>query len=300
MAGKRVIFRTEDEKIWIWEAATGNKLGEPLETHEEIEVVASVDGSLLCLTRDGHVTVWNPVLRRLERRVDLPGGAYRSLAAGRIDCVPAFVTGGEDGELHVHSPLPAGDYVRAVALNDNLVAAGCSDGSVLVWDLHSELERRRDARAEVNAVALGSHPATGDLLLVVGTSEPAALIWNLDGSSFTSSWRPFPDHDEVRSVALVYLAGDPVVAAASDHGDVWVGNQASPSLPFKLPHPAKVTTVEFGDVDGQMMLATTCLDGNTRLWETRESARRPDAHGRPGLRPHVAGRGRGSPCLRGA
>ncbi|MCY7399870.1 MAG: WD40 repeat domain-containing protein [Nocardioides sp.] len=50
-----------------------------------------------------------------------------------------------------------------------------------------------------------------------------------------------------------------------------------------LPHPAEVTTVEFGDVDGRTVFATTCVDGNTRLWDPgRPSGPRVQVEGRIG------------------
>lgn len=273
VAGKQVVFGARGPELWVWEAATGNPLSEPIINSEEIEAMAAADDVVVCLARDGHVRIWNPALRHQELHLQLPGGVFRSIALGRLDNELVFVTGGGGQLVHVAAvasgetvrSLMSPDTIRGVAMHGSLVAAGHSNGAVLVWDVKSDaLVHHVELDVEVNAVALGSDVRLGPVVSA-GTSAPDVRSWSVGDEHSQYLWK-FPPGDEVRAVALGLVAGETLLAASSLMGEVLVGSPQSYS-PTALPHPMGVTAVEFGDVDGRPLLVTTCQDGNTRLWD---------------------------------
>jgi WD40 repeat protein len=283
VAGKGVLFGSREERLWIWEAATGAKLSEPLYGHSPIEALAAFGDLVLCLSRDGEVTVWDAALQREQRSQRFPGNAFRSLAVGYVDGLPAFVTAGDTGEIHIcavsdgrrlRPPLPGPEYVRGVALHDDMVAAGTGDGTVVVWDLHeNRIAFSANAGHEVNAVALGFAPMLGSVV-VAGTSDPSVRLWRIpNGETFDTAWL-FQPGDEVRCVAFDNGVDGPLMAAGSTSGQVWVGEPTT-DMPFLLQHAAGVTMVAFGEVDGRTMVATTSDDGNTRLWDPIQPSAAP-------------------------
>lgn len=179
--------------------------------------------------------------------------------------------------------------VRSVALAETslgLIAAlghGHSQAIVTLWNLDAPEPRLPEVYAggEVNAVDL-LEVADHEILVAIGTEAGLASVWEF-GTRRRLCGQPWRYDAEVRAVALGLVEGTPTLAAGDMHGTVHLGPVGPAAAGTHLPHPDAITSIEFGPVDGRTMLASACLDGNTRLWDpVQPSAARVPAEGHAG------------------
>jgi WD40 repeat protein len=299
VAGTPVVVVGLGTQVQLWEAATGQRIGEPLmiraDGYEPVAAVATGgdDGSaVVAVTRPGNVTVWDGVTGAVVVEFAVADGAIRSVATARVGERWAVVTAGGEGLLHVRSmdtgkevmpPLPASPRIRAVAVAEArdgpIVAVGNGGGTVEFLSLGTRalVAAPIEIGVEVNAVALDTTSRLG-AVVAVGDARGRATVWSMTSGEQLSAW----EHGgEVRAIALGTAGYTPTVAAGCADGAVIVGPADALAAGTVLSHPDEVTSVLFGDIDGRTMVITACVDGNTRLWDPVQPS---------GARAHVDGR----------
>lgn len=268
-------------EVWIWDAATGRLLGEPLRAPDLIEGVATGGddrSSVVAINRVGLVTVWNAATRVESQQFVLQDNGFRGVTTGRLHGRWVVVTAGATDRVYTRwmdsgeealPPFWTAEMVRSLSLAETedgtLAAVGHSDGTVALWNLDAQelLSYPINLGGEVNAVTVRDF-SNFDTLVAAGNSQGQVGVWEAYSGGLVG---PLWEHpEEVRAVALSMVGKEPMLAAGCRDGAVLVGHVGDPRF-GTLPHPTEVTTVEFGDVDGRTVVSTTCADGNTRLWD---------------------------------
>jgi WD40 repeat protein len=288
--GAPLLVTAEVFGVRLWEPGAGRQLGEPLVPPGQVYAIAMADkqGWLAAACAGGRVVVWDVITGLEVTTVDVPDQYLRGIAIGELAGDVVVAAGGQSGEVHVHRlpdrglirVLPGDAAVRDIALETGPdgalhIAVGYGDGWIVVHDVGSDVAGRRfPLGPEINAVALAVDRDLGRLLLAGGSADGQARIWDVHSGQPVTD--PLPHSDgEVRSVAMA--TGQQRLLATGTHGrgaHVWSVDDGVPAGP-PLWHPAPVESVAFGEIDGRLMLATACLDGNTRLWDpVRPSAPR--------------------------
>ncbi|WP_242895359.1 WD40 repeat domain-containing protein [Actinomadura litoris] len=201
--GERLVAVTGGygQAVWIWDVATGEYVGGPLEGHSGAirSVVGGVlNGRPIAVTADddGEVRVWD-----LARQEQLGGtltghtGAVYGLEYGHLDGRPVILTGGRDGtvrlwDLSQRDPVgvvlaEVGDRVDAVALTamDGRALAVSGGQDVRVWDLRTRrqvappLFDGRDLR--IHSLACGTLHGRPVVLAVCGYHHKGVRVWDL-------------------------------------------------------------------------------------------------------------------------
>jgi WD40 repeat protein len=273
-------------EVRLWDAATGQPLGEPLEASDGVRAVAmaELEGAAVVAAGGGFGTVrlWDAATGRLLRQLQIAGAHARAVALGQMGAQPIVAAGGTAGAVLVWEvdtgavvgpPLGVGAPVRGVALARDAsdqerltLVVGRGDGTVEQWDVATGTLSGPVVHvgAEVNAVAWGEVDA--EPILATADASGVARVWNPRTGQPASD--PCRHTDEVRALALAHVQGMPLLATASldTTAAIWDPRSGQPSGE-PLPHPGPVHDLAFGSVDGRIMLATACADGNTRLWD---------------------------------
>lgn len=181
--------------------------------------------------------------------IDGFGERVRALAVGELEGQPVILSGGADGVRIwalrdgslIGEPFP-GDRsgILALAIGDYeggpVVVAGCADGTVRKWAMMGR----------------------------VGTEVP------LFGDPQIWSHAADGDTGKVRCVAVLALAGRPVIVSGGDDQIIRVWDLATGrSIGADLTgHLGQVTALASGELDGRMVLVSGALgEGGVRVWD---------------------------------
>ena len=269
--GTRFFAGTADGNVAIYDRE--NVELATIEAHEGAVLAFAVHpaGELLASAgRDHRVRLW--VLPGGLAKPTLPGHAWtcRSLAFsddGRFLVAASddtrvrvwnLASGGEPRELRGH-----GEAVQAVACSpDGRVASGATDGSLLVWQLDSELPEVL-GRGGQPVRSITFHPHRDEL--VVGRDDGTLEVWNLAS----------------REIRPVSAGGGAVLAVAVDgDGELLVSGDAAGTLRISEIDSAETLRVLHGHLgpvhqvafsaDGDTVVSAS-QDGTVRMWDAHES-----------------------------
>jgi WD40 repeat protein/serine/threonine protein kinase len=140
--GKKILTGCKDGNVRLWDAATGQALGEPLHLHAPVHAVAfSQDGRLLLAGAGPIVQSWN-----------------------------------HEGQ-HIGTPLTHESNVLAMALTKDgrLLATGCEDGTARLWDLKSGQPVGPVLRHQGKVQAVAFNP--DGQMLATGSADQTARLW---------------------------------------------------------------------------------------------------------------------------
>jgi WD40 repeat protein len=285
----------------LWDAATGQAVGEPMHTDDPVRDAAfSPDGKVLATAgtvgaeRSGFVQLWSvadgkplgPPLRHTNpvvavafsadgRTLVSGSGGYKVKGEARLWNV---ATGNPVGQ-----PLPHKDSVRAVALSPDgkLVLTGSGDhpelplggegplpvdlGRVQFWDAATGKPRGQPLRTDTPVWAVAFSP---DGHTCVTQTSAEARVWETATGRSLGVPIPLPTGDLGPHTVAFSADGRHILTGSSIAGGmVWVCG--APESPRELSHEGTVCGVAFRR-DGKVFLTGTASDQErcaARLWD---------------------------------
>jgi WD40 repeat protein len=167
-----------------------------------------------------------------------------------------------DGTLSRNVATPNAIFALAVSTSGNLIAAGESDGSVLVWDLSKNIERFTAKHAgAVESVAF-SHDGR---FLASGSEDGTCVVW--DSESGERVQGPLKHESWVTGVAFSPDGSRLATASMDRKVRVWDRETGRELVPA-LRHPDGVRSVSFSP-DGEYLL-TGSYDWAARLYNAKK------------------------------
>ncbi|GAA3683057.1 hypothetical protein GCM10023081_21260 [Arthrobacter ginkgonis] len=274
--GRRIASGSTDGTVRLWDAATGEPVGEPLSGHtsDVWGVAFSPDGRrIVSGSTDGTVRLWDaatgePVGEPLSGHTGWVTSVAFGLDGKRI------VSGGQDGTVRLWDATtgdPVGEPlvghegpVWAVAVNqDRRIASGGSDGTVRLWDA---------ATGDPVGKPLAGHDGTvwdvafspDGSRIASGGSDGTVRLW--DAATGDPVGEPLAGHDD--SVWAVAFSPDGRrIASGSADGTVRLWDAAlGTSVGDPLAgHDGPVWAVAFSPDGTQLIWGSE--DGTVRLWD---------------------------------
>jgi WD40 repeat protein len=293
-----------DGSVLLWDAAIGRRVGDPLFVQRVtgIALGSTPEGRLLLAStgQDESVRVWDtatghPVSNRISSwwRSGVALGTAPDgrlvLAVGNHDKVVGYLyvrlfdaaTGRPlGGPLISYSLGPDSSYsvaVYGIALGATsngqlLLASGCGDGTVRLWDVgtqHRIGDPLMGHTKKVAGVAFGT-TSDGGLLLATASDDRTVRLWDIATGNQVGD--PLIGHkDWVTGVAFGTAPdGRLLLASASRDKSVKLWDAATGHQVSVLTgHTDWVTGVAFGTApDGRLLLASASSDCTVRMWDT--------------------------------
>jgi eukaryotic-like serine/threonine-protein kinase len=277
--GKAVVTAGEDKIARLWNAATGEPIGQPLTHQESVFAVAfAPDGkTVLTGSQDDTARLWAAATGRPFSQPLRQAGDVRAVAFSP-DGNTVF-TGGDDPNARlwdIATGQPTGPTfvhratVSAAAFSPDgkAILTGSWDGTAQVWDAATGRPIGPELRHEsaVEAVAFGPDGKT----VVTGGEDKMARLW--EAATGRPIGRILMHRAAVRAVA--FHPDGKAVLTGSEDGTAQVWDATTGLLTgLTLTHAEPVQAVAFSP-DGTRIL-TGSADGTVRLWEAARDRARP-------------------------
>jgi WD40 repeat protein len=262
--GKTILHGTGDSAAYLWDAATGEPIGEPLQHQDSVEAVAfSPDGkTLLTGSMDKKAKLWDAATRQPLHQLDHEGAVVTvafspdgtTALTGAVDGAARLwevVTGKPIGTAMRHT----GTVNRAIFSPDGktiLTASG--DGTARLWKAATQrpIGLPLAHQGTVRAVAFRPDGQT----VVTGSDDGTAQVWD----ATTGKRLGTPMHHQ-GPVSVVDVSPDGKILTGSLDGNGRLSQLPSP-VPGDVPRIVRWTEVITGmelDPDGviRMLDATT-------------------------------------------
>ncbi len=148
-----------------------------------------------------------------------------------------------------YAPVPTGIAVRSVSINSTgqILAAGCADGSVRLWDIPARRFISLFSAHSGGANSVAFSP-TDPCLLATGGSDGLVRLWNIcapNCDSYFESWERTASSG-VNSLAFTYDGVDLAAGLGTGTVQFWGVASGDPSFPtITLPQGGTVESVAF-------------------------------------------------------
>lgn len=208
------------------------------------------------------------VKRELEATAMAISPAGTTFAVGQDDGSAVLWSPGQrSGERkRVGEPLQHTDVVTAVEYhpkNDRILATGCADGTVRVWEVQPEglVLNELEFGDMIYTLALGPDDRT----LAVAGNGGEVRLWNLESGKAVG--KPLPHAGTVHALAFS-PDGQLLLTGGCEDGVAYLWNTTTGTRDgAPLPHDNTVNAAAFRP-DGSI-IATACDDRKARLWDVR-------------------------------
>ncbi|MCP3822664.1 trypsin-like serine protease [Streptomyces sp. A3M-1-3] len=282
---------SNDHTVRIWDATTGQPIGDPLEGHTgtvRAVAVGGVDGLDVVASgsNDHTVRIWDattgqPIGDPLEGHT----GSVSAVALGSAGDRDIIVSGSEDETLQIwdattHDPIgdPLESHiggVQTVAVgrvgDRDIIVSGSEDETLQVWDAttHDPVGAPIVGHhGGVSAVAVGS---AGDRDIIVSASnDPAAQVRVWDATTHDPVGAPIVGHHGGVSAVAVGSAGDRDIIV-SGNGDrllqVWDAVTHEPVGAPIVGHHGRVRAVAVGRAGDRDIIASGSSDCTVMVWD---------------------------------
>jgi WD40 repeat protein len=288
-----IVSGGDDRTVRIWDAVTGQSIGEPLTGHPRTvyAVAAGQAGGrdiIVSGSSDDTVRIWDavtgqPVGEPLTGHTGTVGAVAAGQAGGRDIIVSAggevqiwdAVTGQSIGE-----PLTGGTgRISAVAVGRaggrDIIVSGSTDGAVWIWDAVSRqlIGHPLTGHTEiVDAVAVGR---AGGRDVIVSGSRGAVRIW--DAVTGQPVGDPLTGQTVAVGAVAVGRAGgrDVIVTGSGNTVRIWNAVTGQPVGDLLSGPTGRVTSVAAGQAGGRDVIVSGSHDHTVRIWETEQPIGHP-------------------------
>ena len=285
--GRHVASGDDGGAVRLWDAETGQPVGEPLSGHEgPVRAVAfSPNGRRLAsASDDGTVRLWDATT----------GQAVGDPLTGHEDAVHAvafspdgrrLASGGADGTvrlwdagsgLPVGQPMTAdGDPVNAVAISPGgrLIASGGDDGAVRLWNAATGQQAAAPMTGHGGSVHAVAFDPGGRRIASAGHDRTVRL-W--DAETARPVGEPLTGHKNWVSDVAFSPDGQRLVSASADYNLLLWDTQTGQAIGDPLTgHGQEVFSARFSP-DGRRIVSGMG-DGTVRLWDAKAPV--PMVHG---------------------
>ncbi len=268
--GKLLASAGADERLCVWEAATGKPVREwPGQFDATSPIAFTTDGKQLAAgSKEGAITLWDVATGK--RVFQFHGPRPKIAAQCFVPGAALVAVGGEDGQIHLyqtatgqevrHWDQPRQGVGRLVSSPDGTVLAGASpDRSISLWETTTGrlMHRLPDNPKTIHSLAFSPD---GKTLAVGGFQEKVVHLWDVGTSA--EKRRLVTDAD---NLALAFSPDSSILATGEQNGvDLWevaTGRRTGTLdatmiwVPFVLFSP-----------QGNALAAGTAL-GRVRLWD---------------------------------
>lgn len=278
--GQQVLSGGYDQRAKIWDLAGYEEVrvlqGNVLDEHEDAVLGAafSADGRrIVTASRDRTARIWDAAsgksLQRLREGHRYLASSVAFFAGGR-----RLLTAAMDNTTRIWDVGSGSELVNfegtgvwaavAVSHDGKSVITGSDDRGAKLWDADSgklvqtfQLEQKK--AAQVMAVAF----SPDDRLVATGDEAGQCCLWEVATGKLR--WQNSRHAGEIN--AMAFVPGSPHLLTASNDYTVfsWHVDSGQLDMPRILKHPGPVTSMDVSS-DGRWV-ATTCEDGNVRVWE---------------------------------
>jgi WD40 repeat protein/tetratricopeptide (TPR) repeat protein len=281
--GKRVLTAGANGAVEVWDAATGQRVGDVLAHEEPVTHAAlSPDGKrVLTAAKDMTLHLWDVEMSKklispLQLTGPVAGLAFSADGKRFLTVTDKAPMGATEVELHVRD-AETGETVREGALGSEVsphpatfspdgkrVLAVCRDRCARIWDIATG-KQVGSSFPHAAALVHASFSLDGERVLTA-SEDGTARVWKVKtGEPMT----PLLKHGSAVRGAALSPEGAYVLTFGTDRGvrvwDVNTGEMMGPAL----RHNEVVSNAVFSP-DGRYVL-TTCGDGTARLWDYRKS-----------------------------
>jgi WD40 repeat protein/3',5'-cyclic AMP phosphodiesterase CpdA len=278
--GSMLAIGSDDGGVLICDTASGAPL-RTLQGHRGRVFMVTYGKDVLATgSDDGTVRLWDPVTGHC--RHILPGHDRWSWPVVISPCGKHVATGDADGVVRLwdiasgslRQELPAErGLVFSIAFAEQLVAAACRDGSVLLWD--TETGQSRELTCPAGSIYRVAFSPAGDLL-ATGGQYGAVHLWE----SHTQALHELVGHTG-GVYTLAFHPSEPLLVSGDTDGGVRVWDTTTGQLRHSLPgHYAAIYWVTFNP-SGELV-ATGDSAGVVRLWDTATGGLRHELSGHTG------------------
>ncbi|XP_019614224.1 PREDICTED: angio-associated migratory cell protein-like [Branchiostoma belcheri] len=273
----------EDDKAYVWRLADGEVLMECGGHKDSVTCACFSHNSALVATGDmgGLVKAWDVNSREQVWEFEVSDLEWLDwhMAA------PVLLAGTVDGDVWMWK-VPSGDCktfqghgcqstAGKVMPDGKRLSVGYEDGAVKVWDLKQGAALHTFSGHQGHAGAVTCLDCHHDNVLVMsGATDGTARIWNSAAGKCVSGYTAGPEtgsDEDTNSVEAVGLSrSQPLAAVGSLNGTLGVWDIPTGVQRHKCSHPGGIVRLQW--VESGYLLYTSCLDGVTRIWDSRTGA----------------------------
>lgn len=186
MDGKRIVSGGIDGSLHLWDAATGNPIGQKLEAHKDriLSIVLSTDGKHIVSHSKDTLMLWNTITNK-SLKID---GHYLDSIAISPDGT-RIVTGGQYGILLQRDASNGNDIGRlleghkdsissvAYSFNGERIISGSSDGTLRLWDAKTGQSIGQPFQRHQGKVSSAAFSRDG-ARIVSGSDDRTLRVWD--------------------------------------------------------------------------------------------------------------------------
>ncbi|CCA71457.1 related to WD40-repeat protein (notchless protein) [Serendipita indica DSM 11827] len=275
--GSRIISGSFDKTIRVWDADTGQPLGEPLQGHEHwvTAVGFSPDGSIIVSgSEDKTIRLWEADTGR-PLGGPLLGHESPVLAVAFSPDGSRVVSGSDDKTIRLwetDTGQPLGEPLRghkssvsAVAFSPDgsRIASASDDKTIRLWEVETGQPLGEPLRGHEAGVSAVSFSPDGSQL-ASGSIDKTVRLWEVDTGQLLGE--PLRGHEDSVYAIAFSPDGTKIVSGSYDKTiRLWERTLAEPIGEPLRGHEDCVSTVGFSP-DGSWVISGSG-DGTIRLWE---------------------------------
>ncbi|XP_077997578.1 angio-associated migratory cell protein-like [Glandiceps talaboti] len=277
--GSLVVTGGEDDRAFVWDLTTGEKLFECTGHKDSVTCVGFSHDSSMVATGDmgGVIKVWNIASRQEIWSFECSDLEWLSWHHG----AHVILAGTSDGDVWMWK-IPSGECktmqgpkcqttIGKLMPDGKRCCVGYEDGSIKIWDLKETKAVQTFSGHTGHGGGITSLDCHGDGALVIsGSTDSTAKILNCNTGKVITTFGAGPpaSEEESNSVEAVgFCKSLPLAAVGSLNGVVGVWDVPTQIKRNQCKHDAGIVRLQWDH--NNPLIYTACLDGVVRLWDGR-------------------------------